>query len=425
MERQMFPSTMQVTTDIGMKPIADVQGGEQVLTHAGQLQPVTEVLRSSYSGKLLRIKTKLIGSQLFITPETSVLTLDGWVEANGLKVGNRLAIGVPQGIHPMPQFDLAEADYRDGLDVEVSSDTIRVRRPASYQSSGLHSRWVQRFLDISPDRALLCGYYVSEGTLDPDERCIRFTFAKDETSYHDEVARLVEKLFGISSSRVESNHGAWTTIYVYSRVIARWLHEHFGRGAVGKRLPVWLQFAEPDIQTAFLVGVMRGDGMYSEAVYTVSGRRSPKIFRALRLTLSNPILIQQIWHLCLRLGYDAAIRSVDTTYVTKNAKPTSQISMPPLQSRELVYQAFGVHLPEPDHRAIRPSIFRQAGKIYFEVENIATEEYTGDVYSCSVDEDHSCIAEGVAVQNFSPLPSLATLNNEDEVSELREPIQIL
>jgi len=405
---------MRVTTDHGVKRIADLQIGDRVLTHMGRYRPVTEVHQRAYSDQLLRIKIKLIGTTLEVTPEHPILTPAGWVRAGELAVGDRVAIGLPRGVRSTPHFDLAELVYADELEMQVAEGAVRVRRPSSYQNSGRQAGWINRFIELTPDLARLCGYYVSEGTIGPDERYVRFTFGRDEVQYQRDVTDLIERIFGAPTNRSDSNQGSWTSVNVYSRAVTAWFRSHFGHHSYGKWVSVWMQYASPEIQQAFLVGLMRGDGLYSEKIYLTADRKSPHTFRALRLTLSNPGLIQQVWQMCLRLGYNAAIRSVDTAYVTENARDAAQINFPPLQSRELVQQAFGIDLAEPDTRYVRSSVLRQDDAVYFEVQSIEAENYTGTVYNCEVDEDHSYVTEGVVVHNCFVLPISDDMGRESD-----------
>ena len=319
-----FTAQMRVTTDLGVKPISQLEMGDRVLTHEGRYRPVTELFQRAYDGELLNIKVKLIGTSLEVTPEHPILTENGWVKAGELRVGDRVAIGSPEGVWAAPVFDLAALQYADGLELQVNDESVRVRRPSAYQNSGRQAEWVHRSIALTPDLARLCGYYVAEGTISTDQRYVRFTFAKDEVDYHQDVIHLVESIFGARVNRSDSSFGNWINLNVYSRSVAAWFSDHFGKGSTKKRIPVWLQYAEREIQDEFLVGVMRGDGLYFEKTYVVSSRPNPKLFRSLRLTLSNPGLVQQIWQMCLRLGYDAAIRPVDTTYVTPNASDNSK-----------------------------------------------------------------------------------------------------
>ncbi|HFD40769.1 MAG TPA: adenosylcobalamin-dependent ribonucleoside-diphosphate reductase, partial [Anaerolineae bacterium] len=337
-------------------------------------------------------------------PEHPILTPDGWVEAQNLAVGDQVAVGVPQGVRPVPTFDLADLPYLEALEVETDQDAIRARKPSAYQHSGRQARWGHRYLELTPDLARLCGYYVAEGTIGPDDRYVRFTLGKGETTYQQDIAELVQMSFGITPKKQESSLGEWANVDVYNRPMAVWFRTHFGHGASLKRIPTWLLYADPEIQHAFLVGLFRGDGMFSEHAYMVQGRRSPKTFRTLRLTLANPSLIHQVWQMLLRLGYNPNIRTVDTTYVTPNASETAQISLPPLTSRQLAESAFGVHLPAPDERYLRQHVSRQGNHVYFTIQRIETVPYSGPVYNCEVDGDHTYVTEGVAVHNCFVLP---------------------
>ncbi len=87
-----FTADMRVTTEQGMKRIADLQIGDRVLTHEGRYRPVTELFQRAYSGELLRIKTKQLGTTMEVTPEHPILTPQGWVKAGQLKVGDKVVV---------------------------------------------------------------------------------------------------------------------------------------------------------------------------------------------------------------------------------------------------------------------------------------------------------------------------------------------
>ncbi len=325
-----------------------------------------------------------------------------------------MAIGFPEGEEVVSQFDLAELNYTEELEVEVDGGYIRARRPAAYQNSGKQAAWCRRFLELTPNLARLCGYYISEGTLGSEREYVRFTFGKHETEYQQDVIQLCSEIFGIQPARVESRHGSWVQIDLYNRVVANWFFQNFGSHSYGKRIPLWLQFSPPEIQEAFLIGVMRGDGLFYEREHTIQGRRSPKVFRSLRITLANPGLVHQIWQMLWRLGYEPAVRPVDTRYVTENARPTEQVSLPPLQSRSLVEKAFGIFLPAPDSRYLRPNTERRNGAVFLPVRSIERKMFSGTVYNCEVAEDHTYVAEGIVVHNCFVLPVSDDMGRRDD-----------
>ncbi len=408
-----FTEDMRVVTSRGLKRIADVQVGDLVLTHKGRFRPVVETMQRYYNGPLYRIKVKGIGVVLEVTPEHPILTPEGWVEVQHLKVGDWVAVGVPQGTQSAPVFDLALLEYAPDLEVEVTEMKIRARKPARYQHSGRLSRWNHRFIQLTPELARLCGYYVAEGTIGTDERYVRFTLGADEQEIQQDIAELVHSIFGIKPIITPSSYGKWVQVDVYSRVVAAWFRTHFGKGATQKFLPTWLLYAEPHIQKAFLIGLFRGDGLFTERIYPVQQGKRTKVFRSLRLTLANPSLIQQVWQILLRLGYDASIRPVDTKYVTPNASDAAQISLPPLSSRDFVQETFHITLPEPDPRYVRKHILRKENQVFFKVERIEVVPYSGLVYNMEVEEDHTYVTEGIVVHNCFVLPISDDMGRKD------------
>ncbi len=395
-----FTADMRVTTSEGLKRIADLEIGEQVLTHEGRYRTVSEVFERAYTGGLLKIRIKQIGTPLEVTPEHPILTPQGWVRAGDLKVGDYVAVGKLDTVESPVAFDLAELQYPLELEVQQTVDSVRARRPARYQNSGLQGRWVARFVPNTPNLARLAGYYVAEGTLGTDCEYVRFTFSKDETAYHQDVINLLKSVFGLDARVGPSNFGNWVTIDVFNRPVANWFRDHFGSHSYGKKIPLWMQQAETDYQEQFLIGLWRGDGLFYERKQTPpSSGGHETTYRKMSLVLANPTLIHQVWQLCLRLGFDASIRPADTKYVTPNARDTAMVSIPPMQAQPLAEKAFGRTFSQSDKRYIRQTAQRIDGKVYFQVKQIEVEEYCGTVYNCEVDEDHSYVIEGVVVHN--------------------------
>ncbi len=393
-----FTADMRITTSEGLKRIADLAVDDLVLTHQGHYKPVTEVYQREYKGTLLKIKMKQTGTGLEVTPEHPVLTTRGWVKAGELKVGDLVAAGIPHDNWSVAAFDLTALTYSVKLEVQETVDAVCVRRPSTYQNSGRQAVWSRRFLEVTPDLGRLCGYYLSEGTLGPDERYIRFTVSKDETLYHEDITALLQKLFNVEPTIHQSNFGNWVQMDVYNRVVATWFRENFGAHSYGKRIPAWMQFADPQIQEQLLIGVLRGDGLFYEAEHNAGNGRI-RNFRTIRLTLSNPSLIQQFWQICLRLGYDASIRPCDTTYVTPNARETASLNIPPTQGRELAFKTFGRWFSEADKRYLKRPLTRTENHVYFPIKSIEAEEFSGTVYNCEVQDDHTYVTEGMVVHN--------------------------
>lgn len=100
-----FRAGTRVETINGPKPIEEIQEGDMVRTHTGQYQPVTHLYRNTFSGSLLRLCFRAGRNrthELIVTPNHPVLTDEGWLRADALKMGCRarslpLALSGPYG----------------------------------------------------------------------------------------------------------------------------------------------------------------------------------------------------------------------------------------------------------------------------------------------------------------------------------------
>lgn len=85
------PPSTKIMTIFGQKRIDNIRGGDLILTHKGRFQPVTQVFSHYYQGPLLRVYA---GNSLYLTPEHSILTEDGWTKSTGVhesfKSGHRI-----------------------------------------------------------------------------------------------------------------------------------------------------------------------------------------------------------------------------------------------------------------------------------------------------------------------------------------------
>lgn len=287
-----FPAGQLVVTKSGMKDIADIVVGDQVLGHDGELHPVCRTMRRSYTGPVVKLKPALVPA-ITATPEHPFLVIRGrvrvrpagleffkpgmdgvkqwdwtpqWVEAQELKLGDFVLI--PRVKAKGASLDLRVSDYllpetlweEDQL-VYSSQRTTREggrRRsttlpiPASIQLSSNFLRW--------------CGLYIAEGFTESArlKRRGATSLALGATETHllrqAEVA-LAE--LGLPSYTKPNSRGAstilWTSSIPFGQVMSTW----FGAGAWHKRFPWWV-FDLPLAQKQQLIAsMMDGDGCRS------------------------------------------------------------------------------------------------------------------------------------------------------------------
>jgi hypothetical protein len=238
-----LPPEDPVLTDQGLKPIGEIQPGDRVLTHKGNYQEVTEVLRRPYDGPLLEIRAYGFGHTLRVTPGHPVLTPNWFARASDLRVGDVVGRAIPQPEDKPPEDHLFDRSL-----------------------------------------AAVCGYYLAEGTIAVHGTAVRFCFGKgeEERKLADRCRRLIGDL-GIRTSLHEVRTGIVVQAYGW---LPAFLVEHFGKGSANKRIPAWVM----DSETAeeLLRCYMAGDGYHYRNGYLRSSTVSHQLAIDLQL-LANRI----------------------------------------------------------------------------------------------------------------------------------------
>lgn len=110
---------------------------------------------------------------------------------------------------------------------------------------------------VTPALCKLLGYYVAEGR---GENGPEFTFCIDEGQYVEEVADLMQEIFGLTKPVITKTPDNTIKILYRSRHLGRFFQTHGGEGAHHKHIPQWLWDLPIDYFLAFLQGYSNGDG---------------------------------------------------------------------------------------------------------------------------------------------------------------------
>jgi intein/homing endonuclease len=96
-----FPPGTLILTEDGYEPIERIEEGTRVWSHDGKLHTVTKTMPRQHEGELIKIRPYKLGSAIRATLEHPFLafvdnaTSPTWRNASDLRVGDRLAIRVP------------------------------------------------------------------------------------------------------------------------------------------------------------------------------------------------------------------------------------------------------------------------------------------------------------------------------------------
>ena len=369
-----FPAGTMISTINGAKPIESIKEGDTVLTHKGRYRRVTETFVRR--GQLWDIKVAKLPA-MKVTGEHPFLTENGWKQVSDLVSGEDFvkvgSLTEEKKVVPRIKVEgsrVGEFTYQANVDKRLRS--------------GLYSDQVSPIradIEIDEEVAWFLGMYLAEGsTSNSDGRDVRFCLSEKEFDYAERIRFILSEKFGLSASNFvvdwEPRNNSRRTVRVHSKLLGRWLIDNFGKGFNGKIVPQWMMSAPLDLQAAFLRGIADGDGT------TVNSGQT-------RITLSNEILVRQLFEIAVRLDYLPSLR--------KNTRPK-------LATQDAWSLTYGGH----------PIMSRNNHYLLRKCEPTVEE---AEVYNFEVEEDHSYIANQVAVHNCF------VLNVPDSINGIMEHAQ--
>jgi IMP dehydrogenase len=442
-------------SDGGVKRIDEIAVGESVVTHRGRVRPVTKTYRRPYQGALIELSIGGCPDKLRVTPnhEFLAVTFDvpdkvrakngakyfftkqkyntglRWVRADQLKPQDVVAIPKRQYKVEARVFDLAaavphyhaddthiwankpsrnfnEQNYHelaarfdttprvigtivtgkrklvDALSVQVNTWLDEAAYVRFMQPEKLH-----RFVALDARLMRLLGYYAAEGyTLgNANNRQLRFAFGAHERDYAEEVRQLTGEVFGYRGTvlRPTPRHALETT--VYNHAIARFFEMLIPGRARSKRLPEFVLNQTPECLRAFLIGALRGDGCLKDA-------------RRIAYKTASPHLAHQLAEIFMRLGYLPSIQG----YQHKRPGWARQyhVRIGGAQCARFAQELPELGLEFPAELGAKQDYFADENYLYASIRAVeATEIQQLEVFNLEVAEDHSYVANRVAVHN--------------------------
>ncbi|HMF56777.1 MAG TPA: IMP dehydrogenase [Pyrinomonadaceae bacterium] len=441
--------------DNGVKRIAEVQIGEEVMTHLGRKRKVTKTYRRAYRGSLIELNVSGCPARLRVTPNHEFLatTFDApastraragakyffskqkyntglrWVRADQLKPQDVLVI--PKQRYEIEErvFDMAEAvpHYRSdansvwankpsrNFNEETYHDlakrfdttarvigTIVIGKRRAVDTLGtqvnaylgqvgyerfMHPLKLRRFIPLDERLMRLFGYYVAEGYTVGNEnnRQLRFAFGAHEFAYAEDVRQLVGAIFGYEGTTTRPTPRHAIEVLVYNHAIARFFESLFPRGARNKSIPGCLLNQPENNLRQLLIGALRGDGCLKDP-------------RRVAYKTASPHLAHQIAEVFMRLGYLASVQSYETS--REGWATTYQIRIGGAQCARFARTFPELNLSFPEEVKTYQDVFADENYFYVSVRSaLWTEEEELEVFNLEVEEDHTYIANRVAVHN--------------------------
>jgi stage V sporulation protein R len=383
----------------GVKPIAEVRVGEQVLTHTGVYRPVSAVACRHHRGTAYRLTVAGSNEPVRITGEHPVYVLrpTPCILAGRGRVPCRPTCQVRHKCSAPRPYETYQLQWVPAAEVGAGDYVVLPRRrtsplrPPRFVEVPVdkvhHRRRVvgRRRIPVGEALGKFVGYFLAEGNAQA-RGLVGFGFHHDEVEYQAEVAALARDLFGVTVGRDTYPATHATTVRFNALEIANWLREQVGTSAATKRIPEFLLDADDATLQACVRGAFNGDGYFTAAVDRRSGSFS--------LSTVSEQLAYQLRQVCARWGLRTAVRS--------RRRPGRQ----PVY--ELVWTGSSAHrLSEiiygrdaiAGNRSFERS-WADENCIYHPVRAVVEEDYDGPVYNFSVEEDESyTLAAGMVVHN--------------------------
>jgi intein/homing endonuclease len=358
---------------------------EDVLTHLGNLKSVKEKMSRRYDGKIVTILPKKTNIPISVTTDHGIWALKTnqcpytkrhctpvcthrnrrnkcahsglsenytpeWIEAGALTENMALAI-------PKPKLILKD-----------TSLAINLKLPF-----GMHKgrKWVKRSFPVTNDFAKLIGYYLAEGCYSKSQNALIFTLGTHEQPKIAEITRLLQEIFGATpTTQVQ---GTATHIHVFNPGF-KIFDELFGDGASNKKLPVELLALPDDKIVSLLKGLFAGDGYFLK-------RESSLAYSTVSDALSG-----QVYLMLMRLGI------LPSVYKRKGS---STIQGRKVNARQRWVIRIGkadidrFEIPGKASMRTFKHYWSDDQWFYVPIANIKTSDYSGPVYNCNVEDDHS------------------------------------
>lgn len=402
-----LPPDQRVLTAHGYRPIAEVEPGDEVVTHRGRLRPVLHRFERETEEPLYILRPKKVCfDAVRVTGEHPILVRrargrhrrweDGeaaWIPAREVRRGDYVAIGCNQESLAVPVLDLAEY-LRDGkyhvAAERIATPAIRGAR-GRLIARGLHDALPRR-IEVDADLMYLFGVWLGNGCVTHRTGTsiasgIQISFNADHGSQDrlERCAAIVERMFGVRTSVSYSREQRCIWLWANSMPLGELFEALFSGGFAGKRIPPQLMQAPRPLLCELLRGLFHADGC-------LSGGR-------LFIQFGNRELATQAHQLLMRLGYLFRIRP--SAQVLPGA-PAYRVDAAVSECPDLVRDFFGQEVPTRR----RQQDGRQAdGLFWVPIEQIEQVMYRGTVIDLEVEEDHSFVTAGVVVSNCYVIPS--------------------
>ncbi|BAY32087.1 DNA polymerase III alpha subunit [Nostoc carneum NIES-2107] len=397
--------------------IKDIQVGQQVITHQGNILPVTH--KHEYPCNEEIVKIKVANEELYLTKDHKIWAVQtdecvvmGVKQANVCKPScTRYCSEKPYQHYQLkwtaagklrkndfvvfPRVKSTEQDIVFDLVnfVEIKSHLKFDQEFIWYEIGTNHliTKKIPRYISFNADLAKILGYYIAEGwsRLGERECAVGFGLSKDEMNYGQEICSLINKVFGLESKIFPHPKKYSIQVICYSRIVGEFLAALCGKGANNKHIHSDIVTKGKSEYLKILIAyLLRGDGHPGTKAKTIS----------LKYTTTSSNLASQLRLLLARFGYWASIIKRRTQKAHWSTEYSVKLAGKQLLNWNSDFIDFPIGIKTQKFYR-NDSFYVDDNYIYLKIKDIKTLNYHGYVYDITVPGDTSYIGNSIAIHN--------------------------
>jgi intein/homing endonuclease len=362
-----FPAgTFIRMADGSQRKIEDVKLLDEVVTAEGNTGSVYRTMVRFESDGLYHIK--LWGSNLLkLTGEHPILTKNGYVKANEIKIDDWVAITKYTFCE---KESISTFDFISRRELLIKTGNRKMGVIPGRSEAAVTYSTVPEVIELTPGFGKIIGFFLSEGSCDSGK--LRFTFSIDEElTLVKECVDLFKNEFGIDAY-VQKRPNNSINVVIYGTAWPRLFEKICGNGSGNKRLHSDITSGPIEFKKNILEGWLQGDGWY--------GKRDGMPYRRQGVTVSHELALN-MYDIAQCVGYAPSINF---------SKPVMNAAAKTRRDRWTV---------EMGQSSANYRVSRDEKHNWRRVRAIEKDDFAGFVYNLSVHGDESYVAEGIGVHN--------------------------
>lgn len=420
-----FTEDMEVCVMDGVKKIKDVNIGDFVVTHTGNIKKITQKHINELGDRKLLELSFYKGKNIEVTNNHRFWAIKNkndkpnWYRIDELN--DKSYIGIPNKVDIediKETIDLADynelfleiertdCNYETNINCETISIVTKFRHSnlsnnEEVTCSRKHND-IKRYWKLNEDFYFLIGCFLGDGHVmttktkknDNIIKGIGFTFNSEDKKLIEKIKNILSEITGLKPVEHKMKKQKTYQVMIGSPFIGVVFNELFGKYFDGKKLPEFVFKSNKNKINNLIAGLISTDGCVTQK-------------HIILLQLSNYNLVNQIFHILRINNIDCSFRINGHMPKLATVKPTS-INIPYNQDyMDLVIKNYDDNrMEEMKIKNMTKKIRNQFDNInidgnkFLKIKNIKEIEPKSDlVYTLGVEDDHSYNVEGVLCEN--------------------------